>query len=230
MFMPNLDILPEEQRRLWSNLGVFSQEMKFVLYGGTAVALQLGHRSSVDFDFFSSLEFKNQDVFDKLSFLNVAAVEQNEKNTFTVKTDTGVKLSFLGGISLGRVGTPRTADSNFLQVASLDDLMALKLAVITKRAQYKDYLDISVMVQNGISLAKGLASAKAMYSVSFQPAIALKALTYFQDGDLNRLKRRDREILLNAVKNVEVLPASQLIAKDLFDDGQVRRNELYRGR
>jgi hypothetical protein len=52
-FSPRLDVLPATQRRLWPELrGVPPQ---FVLYGGTALALRLGHRHSVDFDFFSSI-------------------------------------------------------------------------------------------------------------------------------------------------------------------------------
>jgi hypothetical protein len=49
-FAPRLDIVPPPQRRLWDELAAVPAA--FVLYGGTAVALQLGHRTSVDFDFF----------------------------------------------------------------------------------------------------------------------------------------------------------------------------------
>ncbi len=51
-FNPRLDILPLSQRRLWDELGELPEE--FVLYGGTAIALHLGHRQSVDFDFFTN--------------------------------------------------------------------------------------------------------------------------------------------------------------------------------
>ena len=54
-FEPRLDILPESQRRLWPELDAIPSE--FVLYGGTGLALQLGHRASEDFDFFSSAGF-----------------------------------------------------------------------------------------------------------------------------------------------------------------------------
>jgi len=54
-FEPRLDILPESQRRLWPELDAVPSD--FVLYGGTGLALQLGHRASEDFDFFSSSGF-----------------------------------------------------------------------------------------------------------------------------------------------------------------------------
>lgn len=54
---PRLDILPASQRTLWPHLADANQD-SFVLYGGTAVALYLGHRESVDFDFFTHLTFQ----------------------------------------------------------------------------------------------------------------------------------------------------------------------------
>jgi hypothetical protein len=51
-FTPRLDILPPPQRRLWHELAALPAE--FVLYGGTALALHLGHRQSVDFGFFGN--------------------------------------------------------------------------------------------------------------------------------------------------------------------------------
>lgn len=51
-FEPHWEVLPPEQREIWPQL-VASFSMGFVLYGGTAVALRLGHRTSVDFDFFT---------------------------------------------------------------------------------------------------------------------------------------------------------------------------------
>ena len=55
-FDPRLDVLPESQRRLWTELDAVPSD--FVLYGGTGLALHLGHRVSEDFDFFSSLGFE----------------------------------------------------------------------------------------------------------------------------------------------------------------------------
>ena len=76
-FTPRLDILPPPQLRLWSELIEVPKE--FTLYGGTAVALQLGHRQSVDFDFFGSKRF-NADTF-RMSFLDEAEVLQCDADT-----------------------------------------------------------------------------------------------------------------------------------------------------
>jgi len=60
-FQPRLDILPDSQRTLWPSLAPL-QQLRFVLYGGTAIALRLGHRVSVDFDFFSSQPLNKPDM------------------------------------------------------------------------------------------------------------------------------------------------------------------------
>jgi hypothetical protein len=54
-FVPRLDALPESQRLFWPELDAVPSD--FVLYGGTGLTLQLGHRVSEDFDFFSSVGF-----------------------------------------------------------------------------------------------------------------------------------------------------------------------------
>ena len=51
-FEPCMHILPPAQKRLWPELGM-ARKLGFTLYGGTAIALRLGHRDSVEFDFFS---------------------------------------------------------------------------------------------------------------------------------------------------------------------------------
>ncbi|MEI6416848.1 MAG: nucleotidyl transferase AbiEii/AbiGii toxin family protein, partial [Verrucomicrobiota bacterium] len=63
-FQPHLENLPKSQQQLWQQLKPVS-ELGFVLYGGTAIELKLGHRKSIDFDFFSEKKLGN---FEKFSF------------------------------------------------------------------------------------------------------------------------------------------------------------------
>jgi hypothetical protein len=65
-FDPRLDILPESQLRLWPELDTVPSD--FILYGGTGLALQLGHRASEDFDFFSSSGFEPDHLRSRLPF------------------------------------------------------------------------------------------------------------------------------------------------------------------
>ena len=66
-FEPRLDILADARRDLWPDLDAVPSD--FVLYGGTAIALQLGHRASEDFDFFSSSGFDAEELQAQLPFL-----------------------------------------------------------------------------------------------------------------------------------------------------------------
>ncbi len=80
LFIPNLDILPETQKALWPRLSETPKQ--FVLYGGTALALRLGHRQSIDFDFFTSESFDTKALKDSVPYLKEARVFQDEPNTF----------------------------------------------------------------------------------------------------------------------------------------------------
>ncbi len=208
-FSPHLEILPRAQQTLWPELRG-ARDLGFVLYGGTAIALRLGHRQSVDFDFFCKAPLAREAMRTALPFLARATVLQDEKNALSVlvpcEGQAHVKVSFFGTIEFGRVGEPDLTDDGVLLVASLDDLMATKVEVILRRAEAKDYRDIAHMIQAGVSLPKGLATARAFFGTNFQPSESLKALVYYKDGDLHTLAQRDRDILTVAVGEVRDLP------------------------
>jgi hypothetical protein len=106
MFTPRLEVLPAPQRRLWDE--IVETPRDFVLYGGTALALRLGHRSSEDFDFFSSRPFAPDALQREISYLIGAETSQSQANTLTVIVDRSgpVKVSFFGGLKLNRVEDP----------------------------------------------------------------------------------------------------------------------------
>lgn len=207
-FKPRLSILPAAQRRLWPALGGAS-ELGFVLYGGTAIALRLGHRTSVDFDFFSERDLDRRALGARLRFVRRSTVLQDSHNTLTLSVPSRsgpVKVSFFGGIGFGRFTPPELTDDGIMQVASLDDLMATKLKTILQRVESRDYRDIAAMIGAGVDLAKGIAIARAMFGPSFQPAVALKTLTYFEGGDLRKLSAQDRKVLVATAAGVRDLP------------------------
>lgn len=228
-----MEILPKVQQRLWPDLGP-AAHLGFVLYGGTAIALRLGHRQSVDFDFFSERPLDKEAIQSAFGFMSTSVYLQDEKNTLTVlvtgldpasnpdldaDTDSEqshVKISFFGTIGFGRVGEPDWTHDGVVQVASLDDLMATKVKVVLQRAEAKDYRDIAAMVQAGVSLSTGLASARAMFGAAFQPSESLKALVYFKDGDLQTLKASEKNTLVRAVSAVRELPTGQILSSQLI--------------
>ena len=93
--------------------------------------------------------------------------------------------------------------------------MATKLKVILQRIEAKDYRDIAAMLQAEVSLSKGLAAAGEMYGGNFQPGESMKALVYFEGGDLFSLTRDEKRILVDAVRRVRDLPKVQILARRL---------------
>lgn len=204
-FSPRLEVLPPTQRELWPLLAPI-QGFGYVLYGGTAIALRLAHRFSVDFDFFTSRSVNSSELRKNVPFLRNSRPIQEHPNTFEIVTFSGVKVSFFGGLDFGRVGTPEQTADGITTVASLDDLMATKLKVILQRSELKDYQDIAAMSRAGVRVDAGLAAAEEMFRPTFSPLHSLKALVYFGDGDLSRLSEEDRETLVNVARQVRSLP------------------------
>lgn len=213
-------MLPPAQKELWPNLRT-SSTLGFVLYGGTAIALQLGHRTSLDFDFFTDRSLNRQQILSGFPFLRHSTLLQDQPQTlsFLASAVSGaqnqVKVSFFGTIDHGRVGDPRWTDDEIVQVASLDDLMATKLKTMLQRIE-ANYRDVAAMLKAGVNLAKGLASAARMYgTANFQPSESLKALVYFEGGDLDQLTTEERRVLTLAAGEVRDLPPAEIVAETL---------------
>lgn len=204
MFTPALNILPKPQRQLWAELRDTPKE--FVLYRGTALALRLGHRQSEDFDFFSNESFQPASLRDRISYLKHAELSQFCDNTLTAIVDRGgpVKVSFFGFLGMKRVCDPDVVDENGIQVASMLDLLASKLRTIVGRAQAKDYRDVAAALNSGLTLAEGLSAASAIYGKEFNGALSLKALTFFEDGDLPSLPAHEQKQLRDAATAVNL--------------------------
>ena len=163
MFVPNLNILPTAQRALWPDLGETPEE--FTLYGGTALALRLGHRTSLDFDFFSNASFDPDELARNTPYIRGAERVQVGPDTLTcrVERDGPVLVSFFGGLGLGQAATREKVPDLSLHVASLLDIAGTKAAVVQKRAEVKDYIDIDAILQHGVDLPTVLAAGAAVY-------------------------------------------------------------------
>jgi hypothetical protein len=80
---------------------------------------------------------------------------------------------------------------------------------------WKDYRDIAAMLNAGVSLSKCLAAARAMYGVNFQPSESLKAMVYFEGGDLCTLTQDEKNCIVNAVSKVRNLPRVEILDRRL---------------
>jgi hypothetical protein len=215
VFDARIDILPAAQREIWPLLAPASK-LSFVLYGGTAVALHLGHRTSVDFDFFRSMPLDKKEIEIAFSFMDGATTLQEDPNTLVLSapmTSGPVKVSFFGGLAIGRINKPHHTSDSTLLVASLEDLLATKLKAILDRAEAKDYRDIAAILSAGVHLERGLGAFSKMYGQD--AVLPLKAIGYFKDGDLPSLPAGDQKLLRAARDQVADIPDMTIISGSL---------------
>ena len=208
MLRPKLSVLPAEQRWLWPRLSEVPAH--FVLYGGTSIALRLGHRESVDYDFFSAQAFDPDELVRQISFLGLPkTVSQSQRNTYTAAlrhAQGEAKVSFFGEIGFGQFIPPDCCADIGLKIASLEDMLAMKLKVIHQRVAAKDYLDIAALLRAGLSLAEGLGRLEAMFPDTVNLAMTLQTLVYFKGEDLDKLPAETRTTLIEAVRRVREVP------------------------
>jgi len=151
----------------------------FYLAGGTALALQLGHRDSLDFDFFSPQDIDTAKLFSEIAGIfkgHEIRKVQEEKNTLTVFIDQNIKLSFFTYPYrlLGRlINEPN------LRLASILDIAAMKLSAVVSRATSKDYIDLYFILQS-LPLAEILKKLDRKFP-ELDINLVLKSLVYFRD-------------------------------------------------
>lgn len=207
-FRPRLDVLPPAQRALWPEL--FAVPPRYVLYGGTALALRLAHRTSVDFDFFAHDPLDHRELDAALAFVKDGETVQegpNERTVLTRRAGASVKVSFFGAVTIGRVGDPETTEDGFIRAASLIDLGGTKVKALLQRVEAKDYRDVAALLDHGVALADLLGAARALFGTAFNPLLAQKTLAYFEGGDLNTLGDDiRRRLVAEATRDLHVVP------------------------
>ena len=204
----DLSVLPQAQLNIWPKLNRI--DPCFTLYGGTAIALQLGHRISIDFDFFSNRSFQSDEILAHLSStFQVEEVFQSGSNLLTcsiISDDVPVLFSFFGNLGIGSLQKPLLQDSNNLKIASLEDLFVMKLKAILGRIEEKDYIDIAALLRSKFSLEKALSGFAVIFPSQATPSILLRTLSYLVDERLKNLSNEDINRIKDAVSNIKDLP------------------------
>lgn len=146
------------------------------LVGGTALALQLGHRSSVDLDLFG--RFDARQSFRVLLLNSGHVVEGADSGEIQTLTVDGVKVDLVNypyeWIS------PAVVEEG-VTLAGLDDIMAMKLSAAANRGKKKDFLDIATLMEKH-PLSEMFARYQLKFKVS-EISFALRGLTYFDDAE-----------------------------------------------
>lgn len=172
------EILSEAQVKILSLLREFSDE--FGMVGGTAIALFIGHRESIDFDLFSVKEFDNLDIKRKISKYGlIERIITDENGQYTVVVN-GVKITFLYYPFLIKFS------NNFDDIIKIPDLLtlaAMKAYVLGRRVKWKDYVDLYFIFKEHHSFAEVIKKAKEIFGNEFNEKIFRTQLAYFNDID-----------------------------------------------
>ncbi|MCX6735817.1 MAG: nucleotidyl transferase AbiEii/AbiGii toxin family protein [Candidatus Parcubacteria bacterium] len=191
------EILDEQRRNMLPLFREFKND--FYMAGGTALALQLGHRDSIDFDFFSETPINTQKLFEKIREVfqgHIIAKTQEEANTLSVLIDERIKLSFF---SYSYPLLAETIDEENFRLASVKDIACMKLSAITGRASNKDYIDLYYILQT-IPLSHLLILAEQKFDALDQNLL-LKSIIYFEDITVDPiLFKEGKEVSFEVVK------------------------------
>lgn len=157
----------------------------FYLAGGTSLALQIGHRDSVDFDFFSAEDIDTKELFERLREIfkeHKLLKIQEEPNTLTVLIDESVKISFF---TYKYKLIDKTIGDENLTYASIQDISCMKLSAITGRASNKDYVDLYFILK--IFSLSDLLNKSHRKHPQLDMNLILKSLVYFEDVMLDKI-------------------------------------------
>lgn len=192
-----LNILDKKRLNILPLLKTLKKD--FYLAGGTALALQLGHRDSIDFDFFIKKNIDTGKLFEKLkeTFKNHQILKvQEEKNTLTVIINEEIKLSFF---SYPYALIDKLIDTENFKIASIKEIGCMKLSAITSRATLKDYVDLYFILEK-IKLPELLAKAEKKFP-DLDTNLILKSLVYFDDLEKGPIKfKNNNKITLKEIK------------------------------
>ncbi len=170
------EILTDEQIKLLPLIQKYKRS--FFLVGGTSVALQIGHRRSIDFDLFSKSKINRKILEDRI-----------RKNGFRFKTlhQTPQEWTFFIGnvkITFYQFLYNINAVINFenvIKMPSLLDLAAMKAYTLGERAKWKDYVDLFFILKNYFSLKEVVQKTNKIFKDGFNEKLFRVQLTYFDD-------------------------------------------------
>lgn len=172
------DILTDEQVNLLPLVKSFSND--FGLAGGTAVALYLDHRFSIDFDLFTLKEIDNQKIKRKISkFRKIFRVLKDERDQYTIVVN-GVRITFF------RYPFKINFSKNFNDIIKISDLLtlaAMKAYALSRRAKWKDYVDLYFIIKRYKGIEKIVKKAQKIFGNEFNEKIFRSQLSYFKDID-----------------------------------------------
>jgi hypothetical protein len=208
MVTPSLhfDILPEEQHHLFEQLAEQPWIHAFYLAGGTALALYLGHRQSLDFDFFTPDEFQNRTIRERLQ--NIGRFELFSEAEYTIHgLLNDVRISFF------RYAYPLLHELyqyHYLRIADIFDIAVMKLEAISGRGSKKDFIDFYSILPL-FTLTDLFAGYEQKYGIAVSNHYhLLKSLVYFDDAESDPMPTMFVKVTWAEVKSTIVQSIKEL--------------------
>jgi hypothetical protein len=170
------EILSESQVNLLPLVREFKRE--FYLVGGTAIALYLGHRRSIDFDLFKYTSLSPKRILSKISssgqtYLVTRRVSEQLNITINGVTFTFFEYPF-------KIEAPGTFE-DFIRIPSLIDLAAMKAYALGRRSKWKDYVDFYFLLRDHYTIDQISERAQEIYEQLFSPKLFRAQISYFND-------------------------------------------------
>ena len=216
---PYWNVLTIEAQALYERLARLPFISEFYLAGGTGLALQLGHRLSVDFDLFGdSRESVGQDqrqiILENLSDDPSLKIVWDKDGTFSAHW-RGVGISFFR-LNRHPLALPPLQIAG-IRVAVVEEIGAMKLAAIISRGAKKDYIDLYFILQHtSLERLFEISAIKYPYNPSF-PVMAVRALAFFEDAEADPMPQM--------IVSVDWQKIKAILEKQALDMGR-RQTEL----
>jgi len=174
----HLNILNDSQLTQLDLLQTFKRE--YILVGGTAIALQIGHRKSIDFDLFKSIPFSNQKIKTKL-------LEKNIRFSILFEDYDGLHV-IIDGVKWTYFFYPFDIKQSLIKTKqfNMPDLLtlaAMKAYAIGRRSKWKDYVDLYLLLKKYFSMHQITTRAQEIFGDSFSKKMFKIQLGYFTEMD-----------------------------------------------
>ena len=172
------EILNNDQKQLLPLLKLFRKE--FYLVGGTAIALQIGHRESIDFDLFKATPFSSKKVLNKID-------ANNFKYTVTRRVNEQLNINVLN-VKMTFFEYPYAVEhpvdyNRYIYIPDLLSLAAMKAFALGKRSKWKDYVDLFFLLKDHLSIKQIEQKAQSIYGQEFSEKLFRAQLAYHADID-----------------------------------------------
>ena len=166
------------------------------LVGGTSLALQIGHRESIDLDFFGELNIDKFEILSALNNLGTVEIKQSTKN---------INIFNVNGIKVDIVNYPypwleKTHLEDNIKLAGKSDIAAMKLSAITGRGSKKDFIDLYFLLQE-YTLMEMIKFYEQKYHDG-STFLVLRSLAYFDDADQEPIPKMLKIVDWHKVKGV----------------------------